>query len=79
MKDNPALASKEVLDLRKRAGVPELDPDALPSSCAAKMMSCLLKRIKKLNDLHESFTDGLNLNNKSGNKKDPTEVQSKRL
>ena len=54
-KDVKPTEAKEVMDLRKRAGVPEIDPDALPSSTVTKMTACATKHIKKLSDLLDDF------------------------
>ena len=48
--------SKDCVEQRKRAGVPEVDPDALPSSYCAKFVACLGKRIKKLAAVQEPYT-----------------------
>ncbi|CAE7194944.1 unnamed protein product [Symbiodinium sp. CCMP2592] len=45
--------NKEALDLRKRANVPEIDPDALPSSYCQKLLLCLTKRTNKLQDIRD--------------------------
>ena len=47
--------TQESLDLRRKAGVPEIDPDGLPSSYCLKLQACLNTRIKKLNLLKEPF------------------------
>ena len=54
-KEVKANASKEAAEMRKRAGVPEIDPDAKPSSSAPKIVSCATKHVKKLADLIEIF------------------------
>ena len=61
--------SKEVMLLRKRAGVPEVDPDGLPSAVAGKMISCMTKRKKMMSAISELF----------GQIKKPTEIQQKTL
>ena len=48
--------SKQASDQRKRAGVPEIDPDALPSSYCGKISACLGKRIQKLAAVQEPYT-----------------------
>ena len=48
-----ATPNKEALDLRKRANVPEIDPDALPSSYCQKLLLCLTKRTNKLQDIRD--------------------------
>ena len=47
--------SKETLSLRKRAGVPEVDPEQLPSSVATKMLACIGKRKKKMADVADLY------------------------
>ena len=47
--------SKEIADLRKRAGVPEIDPDAMATSYIKKLMACLGKRSTKIAALQEAF------------------------
>ena len=59
--------SKETQDLRKRAWVPEIDPDGLPSSYAMKMATCATKHVKKLSDLIHDF----------GDIEDPTQTQTR--
>ena len=54
-KEVKANDSKEAAEMRKRAGVPEIDPDAKPSSSAPKIVSCATKHVKKLADLIEIF------------------------
>ena len=54
-KEVKPLENKEVADMRKKAGVPEIDPDALPSSYASKMTACATKHVKKLADMIKSF------------------------
>ena len=61
--------TKEIQDLRKRAGVPEIDPDALPSSYAVKMNQCATKHVKRLADLISLFKAI----------KDPTDIQIRKL
>ena len=39
--------------MRKKAGLPEMDPDALPSAYCQKVKICLAKRIKRLRDMRE--------------------------
>ena len=53
MKDS----SKEMADLRKKAGLPVINPDAKPSSIAQKMQTCLTTRLKKLNEVKKMYTD----------------------
>eukprot|EP00439_Symbiodinium_sp_Y106_P030613 s149_g3.t1 len=48
------LETKEILDMRKRAGVPDINPDALPSSYCQKLLVCLNKRNTKLRDLKDA-------------------------
>ena len=47
--------AKEVHELRKKAGVPEVDPDSPPSTYATKMTSCATKHVKKLADMIQLF------------------------
>ncbi|CAE7223040.1 unnamed protein product [Symbiodinium sp. CCMP2592] len=49
-----ALETKEILDMRKKAGVPDINPDALPSSYCQKLLVCLNKRNTKLRDLKDA-------------------------
>ena len=39
---------KDACDIRKRAGIPEFNPDARPSTVALKMTVCLSRRSQKL-------------------------------
>ena len=48
------LETKEILDMRKRAGVPDINPDALPSSYCQKLLVCLNKRNTKRRDLKDA-------------------------
>ena len=48
---------KEVLAIRKRAGIPEVDPDARASTYANKMTDCISKRRRKLNVVLELYQD----------------------
>ena len=61
--------SKDIQDLRKRAGVPEIDPDALPTSYIRKLKSCVEKRMKTLSALRDAFDETKRL----------TPTQTKRL
>ena len=47
--------NKDIADLRKRAGVPEMDPKACPSSHVFKIQKCIDARTKKLNDIIQSI------------------------
>ena len=54
----PGVSSKEVMSLRKRAVVPEVDPDSLASSVATKMIQCMNKRAKTMAAICE-FCDAI--------------------
>ena len=43
--------------LRKRAGIPEVDADARPSSYALRMTDCMNKRKSKLYTLLDSYDE----------------------
>lgn len=45
----------------KALGLPELDPDALPSSMAQKYLMAVAKRMKKMQDLSTKFSSASNL------------------
>ena len=51
----PGVDGKELQALRKKAGVPEIDPDAPCSIYATKMASCLEKRLDKATALKLQF------------------------
>ena len=46
----PGLEAQEVIQLRKKAGIPEMDPEASPSTYVNKIQLCISKRVQKLND-----------------------------
>lgn len=52
-----ATNGKQALDLMKRAGVAEISPDALPSSVATKIVSCVDKRHKALGQIKTLYLD----------------------
>ena len=52
-------------DLRKRAGLPEMDPNAIPSSYVLNIQKCTDTRTKKLNELLQSFDAVLTSNPKN--------------
>ena len=49
--------NKDAADLRKRAGVPEMDPNSCPSSHVFKIKKCIDARTKKMNDIITSIDD----------------------
>ena len=65
----PGVDGKELQALRKKAGVPEIDPDAPSSTYATKMTSCLEKRLDKVSDLKDGF----------GKIKKPSDLQARLL
>ena len=52
-----ATNGKQAMDLKKRAGVADINPDALPSSVASKVVTCLDKRHKALTVLKDAYQD----------------------
>ena len=52
-----ATNGKQALDLKKRAGVADINPDALPSSVASKIVSCVDKRYKALTVMRKAYQD----------------------
>ena len=53
----PGLEAQEVIQLRKKAGIPEMDPEASPSTYVNKIQLCISKRVQKLNDLRLAFNN----------------------
>ncbi|CAE6950792.1 unnamed protein product [Symbiodinium sp. CCMP2592] len=66
--DLGSVDDKDASDLRKRAGIPEFNPDARPSAVAVKMTVCLSKRSQKLLDVKKQF-DAIDKNDYTENHK----------
>ena len=47
--------AQEAMDVKKRVGLADINPDALPSSVAQKVIASINKRFKALNAMKNSY------------------------